>query len=540
MKSILSLLLCLFILQSISHAQDTPVKLSPNFTVSTGPVYPMVESKFKYYFSLEPQFSIAIKRVGDQVCVQKFDNTTMSKLSEKMYNDIGRHDIEKVMQSGDKIYYIYSWVDKLSKKKTLYARAVNKEGEMLPVKTLCATASDMVMIGWVSIDAVSGAAGIRYEITESTDKSKILVRYKLAKMSKIDSKNFESFGFAVIDAATLEKQWEGEIRMPFSELDMNNLAFAVTKNGNVHLLTYVSSIKEFQMMVLHPDLSLSTYKVDIKALEIEEFKIQELEDGNLLCSGYFANGIDIIYAGSKIGMIGFTKTKSFNTNGLVQLKLTPEGKILESHEHEFPIDLINQYEGERSKNKNNEREAIGKAGINDLKIVEMILIKDGTSIIVGEQQYIRTPYGGGWSYHYGDLIVMKLDPKGQLLWIKKLPKRQAGSSGMGGLSIKTFRGDGAFYMLFLDNIKNANLSVNDAPAAHSDDFGGGFLTAYKVDEGSGAVEKHNILNFRNVPGIIGVRFRNKNIIDTFPKTFMIEGIAKEDRENAMVTFKLKE
>ena len=538
MKNILCLLLCLLIHQHTSYAQDTPVKLSPNFTVSTGPVYPMVESKFKYYFSLEPKFSIAIKRVGDQVYIQKFDNTTMSKMSEKMYNDIGRHDVEKVMKSGDKIYYIYSWIDKLTKKKTLYARTVNKEGEMLPLKILCATDSEVTMIGTVSIDAMIGVAGIKYDISESTDKSTILVRYKLPKMSRTDSKNFESFGFAVLDAATLEKQWQGEITMPFSELDMNNLAFTVTKNGNVYLLTYVSSIKEFQLMVLHPDLSLNTYKVNIKSLEIEEFKLQEASDGNLLCTGYFANGIDIIYAQSKMGMVGFTKTKSFNTNGLVQLKLTRDGKVLESHEYEFPIELINQYEGDRMKNKNNEREAIGKAGINDLKIVEIILVKDGSSIIVGEQQYVRTVYGG-WAHHYDDLIVMKLDAKGQLLWVKKLPKKQTGGYGLGGMSIKTIRVDGAFYMLFLDNIKNANLTVNDAPAGHSDDFGGGFLTAYKMDEGNGAVEKHNILNFRNVPGIIGVRFRTKNIIDTFPQTFMIEGIAKEERENALVTFKLK-
>ncbi len=224
------LVLCLCLFQQLLSAQDNAIKLSDKFQVSTGPVYPMVESKFKYYFSLETQFSIALKRIGDQICVQKFDNVTLSKVGEKTYNDIGSHDIERVMESHGNIYYIYSWNDKVTKAKRLYCRTITKEGIMLPVKALCpGTKSAISVIDYVSIEAISGAVPIRYEITESSDGSKIMARYRLGKMSTINSKNFESFGFEIFDAATLERQWGGEFKMPYNEDDMNFLGFTVTK-----------------------------------------------------------------------------------------------------------------------------------------------------------------------------------------------------------------------------------------------------------------------------------------------------------------------
>jgi len=532
------LVLCICLCQHLILAQDNPVKLSDKFQVSTGPVYPMVQSKFKYFFSLEPQFSIVLKRVGDQIYVQKFDNATMSKVSEKMYNDIGSHDIEKVMESHGNIYYIYSWKDKVTKKKRLYCRTITKEGVMLPVKALCpGTESGMSTIDYVSIEAISGAVPLHYDITESTDRSKIMARYRLDKMSTNDSKNFERFGFEVLDAVTLERQWGGEVQMPYSEEDMNYLAFTVTKNGNVHLLAYVRSVKEFQLMVFHPDLSVTTHTLDMKSFEIESFEIQEMIDGNLLCTGYYANGIDLMIAMNKIGSIGFNKTKSFNNDGIIQLKMTQEGKILDSHQYAFPIELINQNETERKQEKNNEREAVGNAGINDLKVMEIISLEDGSSIVLGEQYHYNMS-SGRVKHTYGDLIVTKLDHKGQLVWMKKFAKWQVGYMFKGSMSIKTTRDKGFLTLLFVDSIRNSALTMNQAPSPHIDGFGG-ILTAYIVNENDGSVEKHNIMDFRNIKGMFGLQFKTKNLILISPDTFMIEGVAKEEKENAMITIKVK-
>jgi hypothetical protein len=533
------LALCLCLCQQLISAQDNPVKLSDKFQVSSGPVYPMVQSKFKYYFSLEPQFSIVLKRVGDQIYVQKFDNATMSKVSEKVYNDIGSHDIERVMESHGNIYYIYSWNDKTTKKKRLYCRTITKEGVMLPVKALCpGTDSDFSIIDYVSIEAISGAVPLRYTITESSDRSKIMARYRLTKMSRTNSKNFERFGFEVFDAATLERQWGGEVQMPYNEEDMNYLAFAVTKNGNVNLLAYVRSIQEFQLMVFHPDLSVTTHKLDMKPFEIEGFEIQETADGNLLCTGYYANGIDILIAMNKIGSIGFSKTKSFNNDGLIQIRMTQEGKILDSDQYAFPIELINQYENERRKEKNNEREAVGNAGINDLKVVEIFSLEDGSTIILGEQ-YNYQMSSGRVKHMYGDIIATKLDSKGQLIWMKKLPKSQVGYMFKGSMSIKITRDKGFLTLLFVDSIRNANLlKVEHATSPHIDGFGG-ILTAYILNESNGEIEKHNIVDFRNIKDIHGLQFKTKNLMIITPDTFMIEVVAKEERENAMLTIKMK-
>ncbi len=67
----------------------------------------------------------------------------------------------------------------------------------------------------------------------------------------------------------------------------------------------------------------------MKPFVIESFQLQEMADANLLCTGYYANGIDVTVAMNKIGAIGFSKTKSFNNDGIIQLKMTQEGKILD-------------------------------------------------------------------------------------------------------------------------------------------------------------------------------------------------------------------
>ena len=63
-------------------------------------------------------------------------------------------------------------------------------------------------------------------------------------------------------------------------------------------------------------------------------------------------------------------------------------------------------------------------------------------------------------HYYGDVIITKIDAKGNLVWEKKMPKTQvsipqSGGSSIGGLSIKYIKGKDAHYILYLDNPKNA-------------------------------------------------------------------------------------
>ena len=106
-------------------------------------------------------------------------------------------------------------------------------------------------------------------------------------------------------------------------------------------------------------------KIDIDGkLVFQQLTLKESADGNITCIGYYANGLDV--------MVNWTgaATLSFNTNGILDWKMDMSGKVLEKYNFEFPLELINQYESKRAKAKNDKREGEGKAGINDLKMIE--------------------------------------------------------------------------------------------------------------------------------------------------------------------------
>ncbi len=325
--------------------------------------------------------------------------------------------------------------------------------------------------------------------------------------------------------------------MPYTEKQMNNLCYGVGKDGTAYMLAYIVESKTIEMITVKPNLAVKAYKVAIDAkLYFQEFKLSEAIDGSLIATGYYANGFDY-----KVSWNGYSSV-SMNVNGILQVKLNSEGKILEKIDIEFPLELINQYESERSKAKNEKREEKGNAGISDLKIVSLTVNEDGSTMLVGEQQFQRTQgYGSSQKtyYFYQDVIATKFDKKGTVLWQKKLPKQQEGAAGKGGMGIKVIKGKKYDYILYLDNIKNAELSLDQPPARHVDGRGG-YLTTYQIDDATGKIEKHPIVNVDDINGIEAFQFKTARIFNaTSDRIFLLE-IYIKGKQDTMVKIELKD
>jgi hypothetical protein len=165
---------------------------------------------------------------------------------------------------------------------------------------------------------------------------------------------------------------------------------------------------------------------------------------------------------------------------------------------------------------------------------ELNVYEDGSSLLVGEQHYIiqhTTRNANGvtqttYTYHYNDILAVKIDADGELEWMKKLGKKQTGSSGQGGMSYKYMKGNGAHYFIFLDNVKNLDLALDERPAGHSDGAGG-FLTAYKIDDATGAVSKVSLFDLRDVYGINVYQFKIGRIVQTGPNEIIVEVYKKK-------------
>lgn len=109
--------------------------------------------------------------------------------------------------------------------------------------------------------------------------------------------------------------------------------------------------------------------------------------------------------------------------------------------------------------------------------------------------------------------------------------------GKGGNGIRFIKGKDVNYVMYLDNIKNADMSMDEAPEKHQDGKGG-FLTSYKIDEATGKVIKVSILDIKDVNGIEAFQFKTPRIFDANSKTFMLE-IYMKGKQDTMVKMELK-
>jgi len=98
------------------------------------------------------------------------------------------------------------------------------------------------------------------------------------------------------------------------------------------------------------------------------------------------------------------------------------------------------------------------------------------------------------------------------------------------------KGKDASYILFLDNVKNADLGIDEVPERHKDGRGG-FLTAYKLDDATGAIEKHSIFDITDIQGTEAFQFKTSRIFEAADKVFILEVYIK-GKQDTMIKMQL--
>ncbi len=537
----------LVILTSLSLYSAAQVKLSKDFTLDASKPFEVVDAKHKKYITVSENKTISVKTDGEIVTIQCFDASTMKETSRKVYEDFPKYArVQRISKTTGGLFYIFEAYNKSDKTFTVYSREINVEtGTFNKAETLYTTSRAVVNAGrdedgktpiGENDQRLIKFDGCKFDIYQSFDKSKVLIQYRIKPAEKKDAINKDEIGFGVFDAE-MQKVWTGEVKMPYTEKEMNNLAYTVSSDGTVYMLIYLNEKKKFELLKIKGAKEVQQIPLDIDGkLVFQRFNLLEDNSGNITCAGYYANGYDV-----KVNWTG-NSALSFNTNGLYSFKMTPDGKVSNVVNYEFPIALINQYNSDRQQEKNEAREANGKAGIPDLKMLEFVAQKDGSFIILGEQQSIRVEMvitSTSTVNHFDNVVMTKINANGTVAWSVKLPKRQAMVTGdnympyaEGQLGVKYVENNGEHYVLFVDNPKNANLELNKVPAEHKNGAGG-YLSAFKVDDKDGSVERHTVADLENLDGIKAYQFQVTRINGVAEKTFLLE-VYKKDKQDAMI------
>jgi len=549
--------LLLSIIAIIPFLVFSQISTSKDFSYTTSNPYKVIDSQTKIYLSYKSDIYM-IKKVKKIIIIQKFNSETLEEIYRKEAVGLPENfTFENVAIINNKLYFFYSLWDKENQLEQLFSREIDFE-----IGDFVGEAKFLFKVNGKVTDAIP-SSGVNFTYTYdkfnfnfSYDSTKIMVQYRKKPEIKKDALNYDVIGFYVFDN-NLEQLWNKEVKMPYTEKKMDNIDYAIDAEGNPYILSIVYDDNSSKMKKnkegeanYHVELlrvnstsdDIDKASVDVGNNFINKIYLYESPKNYMVCAGLYNNG------SAKIGFFNSYVDNDANTDGIFIFKARKEGEIFDLAFYEIPVEVLNQYEKLSTQKKNDKKDKKGKADFANLELHNMIIGADGSIVLVGEQLYSVTtttvtssPQGGTsthskTTYYANDMLVTKIDSSGKMAWMRKLPKKQLSAKGFNSISFKYINANDAHYVVFLDNLKNMNLSLNKRPAQHVDGKGG-FLTAYKVDDTNGEVAKLSLFDIKNVNGTEVYQFSPHRIFSISPTEFAVE-VYKKKKEDVLIKITL--
>jgi hypothetical protein len=462
----------------------------------------------------------------ESLIFQKFD--AKLQLKGETESDLSKlpksYRSELITQIGSEYYWFFSTWDKGEDRESLYAQEIDPQaGKMKGSAREIASSTKLA----------SFFGNSKWNFFYSFDQSKILVEYRKKPERRNDNKSNDVIGFQVYDDQ-MKQLWGREIRMPYTEAKMDNEDYSVDSRGNIYMLAKVYDETKGDRKRPNHHFEILKWTKDKTEVAIIPFKFTDkfvnsayiTEDGNgsIVIGGYYTN-----------------RRNSGSTDGIFLLKLddnTNEMKNVMKGIYPFPVNVMKQYESARTRRRMERKEEKGEVEDANLVLRSVIMKADGSIQVLGEESYsVTTTYYNGrtthtrTTYYYNDIMAMEIGSDGEMRWVKKIPKSQAGMSRRGGMSFKSFNYNGDTYFFFMDHKKNLDIKKDETPATHSDGAGG-ILMAVRIDQ-DGNMKKDAIFDVREDKLTLTVsdfkRVDNHQI--------MVRGRAKKrNSQAALITF----
>jgi hypothetical protein len=385
-------------------------------------------------------------------------------------------------------YWLHSDWDKGSETETLYYDKIDvSKGKIASTNNKLFETSKIAAAGMAARGFYSFKATDKYNFEYDSERKKLLVTYRLIPENRNDKKNYDKIGFQVFDE-NMKKIWGSEFTMPYTEAVMDNSDFSVDSKGNAYMLAKVydnDSRREKDKSTGKPAYHFEVFKFSASTKKMIKIPVS-VDEHYIKETTLTENAMhDMIVACTYS-----KKSKGNGTDGVFLAVIDKDDKLskFKNGYYEFPLEELQKFESGRKRRQMDKKDDYEAP---NLKVRDVLVEADG-AIFVSFEEYrlvvntsmdsrgsMRTSY----TYYYDDIIGCRINAAGQMEWMRKIPKRQRGSSGRGTMGFKLIHDETGYYFLYLDNLKNLQMPEDEEPKLHMDGFGGQVIVSKLTRDG---------------------------------------------------------
>jgi hypothetical protein len=321
----------------------------------------------------------------------------------------------------------------------------------------------------------------KFSVLLSENSKNVVIAYRRILKKNNKSDNNDDIELVTLND-NLEEILKREITLPYNKYCIQNLDYVLNPNGDLFFLGIIYNDKKarnnlkdkledpkFKIQLFFIEKESKNIKItdfNIDGKDITNLRLFADDNNNLICGGYFST----------------SEGRYTDYDKIIVFKINEKGEIMNNFYYDIPLDIIN------SNNKNNK--------ISYLKLKELKFNSDGSFVMFGEQEHVQIN-GNIYQFFYDNILAAKINNNGSLSWIKNIEKKQKGFGGKADLSFIYLTKKDEHCLIYLDNIKNENINNYEQLSQHVSGKGG-YITAVKISDLNGELEKKYLLNLRNV------------------------------------------
>ena len=475
MKAFKFFIVFLFInFQSIAQTDDIPAKITwgAEQQEPAGSFISKVIPAGDNFYAIRRKTKSGMIRGAKKVFIEKYNAEMKLEKSQAIELEYKNKqlDFEDMILINNNLFLLSSFHNKAKKKNYLFSQMIN-------MRNLTASRT-LKKIGEIETHSINKEGNFGIQV--SRDSSKILIYNDLpSKKGKP-----ERFSLKIYNDG-FEELWNKDITLPYNSGNFSTEEYRIDRDGNVYILGVIYQDRTrtrrqgkptYQYAILaytSQGEDAEEYKIDFQDKFITDLTFRVADDGNIVCSGFY----------SEKGTYSIRGTYFFRLNPLTK---EVYNRNLKEFDFDFLSDFLSNRKKEKAKKAKREGNTQKQIELFSYSLDKLVLRSDGGALLVAEQYYVDQDsrndlYGGRggyispitgryyydpyrnsttqrtqeYHYNYNDIIVVNIQPNGEIEWAARIPKRQetiddGGYYSSYAMSIVRDR----IYFVFNDNIKN--------------------------------------------------------------------------------------